>query len=440
MPNIPVNRENVNEIVARVVRETPVVDMHTHLYPVSFGTPVGNAAVEPDPNGLMLWGVDELLTYHYLVAELFRVVGQDEVSYEDFWEMNKIQQADLVWKHLFVERSPVSESCRGVLTSLQAMGLDTSERDLSGYRKFFGEQNPDKYVDKVMEAANVSSITMTNAVFDDNERQRWYADSGIGDDPRFAAVLRFDPLILDWSDAGKKLKQWGYEVSDDLGGNTIEEVKRFLREWIEKIGAIYAAVSLPPSFEYPYLGNDAEQRAGQRILEQAILPVCAELGIPFAMMIGSERGVNPELGDAGDMGFKSDVRSVTELCYSFPDNRFFVTMLSRENQHELAVAARKFGNLMVFGCWWFLNNPSLIEEMTRMRVELLGTSFIPQHSDARVLDQLTYKWSHSRKVITKVLCEKYADLIETGWVVSESELKRDVKLFFEDNFRGFLEG
>jgi hypothetical protein len=32
---------------------------------------------------------------------------------------------------------------------------------------------------------------------------------------------------------------------------------------------------------------------------------------------------------------------------------------------------------MVFGCWWFLNNPSLIEEIERMRMELLGVSFIP---------------------------------------------------------------
>ena len=90
-------------------------------------------------------------------------------------------------------------------------------------------------------------------------------------------------------------------------------------------------------------------------------------------------------------------------------------MLARENQHELCVAARKFGNLMVFGCWWFLNNPSLIEEIERMRFELLGTSFIPQHSDARVLDQLIYKWDHSRRIIGKVLADKYADLAETGW-------------------------
>ena len=26
--------------------------------------------------------------------------------------------------------------------------------------------------------------------------------------------------------------------------------------------------------------------------------------------------------------------------------------------------ARKFANLMPFGCWWFLNNPSIIAEIT----------------------------------------------------------------------------
>jgi hypothetical protein len=67
-----------------------------------------------------------------------------------------------------------------------------------------------------------------------------------------------------------------------------------------------------------------------------------------------------------------------------------LTMLSRENQHELTVTARKFRNLMIFGCWWFLNNPTLINEITSMRFELLGTTVIPQHSDARILDQLVF--------------------------------------------------
>ena len=113
-------------------------------------------------------------------------------------------------------------------------------------------------------------------------------------------------------------------------------------------------------------------------------------------------------------------------------------MLARENQHELCVAARKFGNLMIFGCWWFLNNPSLIEEMTRMRIELLGTSMIPQHSDSRVLDHLLYKWEHSRAVIGKVLVDKFTDVIDTGWVLTEREVKEDVQRMLRGNFEGFL--
>jgi hypothetical protein len=112
-------------------------------------------------------------------------------------------------------------------------------------------------------------------------------------------------------------------------------------------------------------------------------------------------------------------------------------MLSRENQHELCVAARKFGNLMVFGCWWFMNNPTLIEEITRLRVELLGTSFVPQHSDARVLDQLIYKWAHSLHVIARVLARRYEELHDAGWAVRREDIARDVRLLMHDNFNDF---
>ena len=113
-------------------------------------------------------------------------------------------------------------------------------------------------------------------------------------------------------------------------------------------------------------------------------------------------------------------------------------MLSRENQHELAVMARKFSNLMIFGCWWFLNNPGLVDEVTRMRIETLGLSFIPQHSDARVLDQLIYKWDHAKATIADVLVEKYTDLLNTNWVLTEEEISRDIEDLFRNNFWSFL--
>ena len=137
--------------------------------------------------------MDELLTYHYLVAEVYRVVPATKLPYEQFWKMTKTQQADHIWKHLFIERSPISEACRGVLTSLQKLGLDTSQARSAADPQMVREQDPDEYIDKVMELSNVTSITMTNPVFDDNERKRWLANPEVGNDPRFKAVLAHRP-------------------------------------------------------------------------------------------------------------------------------------------------------------------------------------------------------------------------------------------------------
>jgi hypothetical protein len=415
----------IRQEVDRAVWTQPITDLHTHCYTPKFGA-------SPTPGGLLLWGIDELVTYHYLIAEVYRIVPATTLPYEQFWKMSKQQQADHIWKHLFVERTPVSEACRGVITTITRLGLDPHEKSLDAYRRWFAQQNASGYIDKVMSLSNVDQITMTNPVFDDHERAMWERDANVGVDPRFKAVLRIDPLLRDWPTAARKLAEWGYKVTPQFNAATAAEVRRFLNDWIDKQKAIYVAVSLPPSFRYP--ANDV----CDDVIAQALLPVLAERRMPFAMMIGSIMRVNPPLNDAGDMCGKADILSVVNLCRQFPGNKFLVTMLSRENQHELCVAARKFGNLMVFGCWWFLNNPSIIEEMTRMRLELLGTTFIPQHSDARVLDQLIYKWDHSRRLIAKVLTDKYADLGEAGYSVTPQQIRQDVALLLRENFHRFL--
>lgn len=428
----------LQDTVRAALDAQPIVDMHTHLYPPSFGTPVPNASGKVDANGLMLWGIDELVTYHYLVAEVYRVVPPSKLPYEQFWKMSKAEQADHIWKHLFVERTPVSEACRGVITTMTKLGLDPSDKTLLAARRWTSQQDPSKQIDRVMEIANVKSITMTNAVFDDNERERWLKDAKVGVDSRFTAVLRIDPILRDWPAAAAKLTAWGYPAGAEVDAKSIESGRKFLRDWIDKMNAIYLAVSLPPAFRYPVESGDATLRAGQKALEQIVLPVCQERNVPFAMMIGSNLKVNPALRDAGDMVGLASVESVVNICREFPNNRFFVTMLARENQHGMCVAARKFANLMLFGCWWFVNNPSLVDEITRMRMELLGTSFIPQHSDSRVLEQLVYKWEHSRALIANVMADKYADMAIAGRSVTDAEIKRDAKLFFEGNFLQFL--
>jgi hypothetical protein len=405
---------SLRDTVSDIVQNTPVYDIHTHLYDPAFGE-------------LLLWGIDELLVYHYLIAEGFR---QFDLGYDDFWALSKTQQADAIWKALFIDHSPISEACRGILTVLNSLGLDVKQRDLPALRQHFAKWQVGDFVNRSLELANVRKVCMTNSPFDDLERPVW--ERGFERDSRFVAALRIDPLLVDWPNTAPKLRAWGYEVSVDFSGKTFAEVRRFLADWTKKIDAQYCMVSLTPDFAFP------AQTATAQLIEHAILPHGRDLGQAFALMIGVKRNTNPRLRLAGDSVGLSDVTAVENLCAQYPDNKFLCTMLARENQHELCVAARKFRNLHVFGCWWFLNNPSIIEEMTRMRIELLGLSVTPQHSDCRVLDQLVYKWEHSRKIIGKVLGEKYDDLAATGWEPTREEIQRDVKDLFGGALETFL--
>lgn len=406
---------NLRELTTKIISETKITDIHTHIYAAEFGE-------------LLLWGMDELLTFHYLAAETMRWT---DMPYDDFWRMSKKDQANLVWKTLFVDHSPVSEAARGVLTMLDALGLDTASRNLDDYRAALSGQSPGEYVDRVFDLVNIESVVMTNDPFDDLERPTWLA--GNAHDPRFHAALRIDFLLNSWKNAWPKLKEWGYGVDETLSDATCAEVRRFLADWIERMDALYMAASLPPSFRLP---EDSDRGC---LISECVLPVAEDSGIPFAPMIGVKKLTNPDLRLAGDSVGKADIDSVEYMCSHYPNVKFLVTMLSRENQHELCVAARKFRNLMIFGCWWFLNTPSVIDEMTRMRFELLGTSFIPQHSDARVLEQVVYKWIHSRAIIGDVLTQKYADLAATGWIVNEDEIRRDASDLLGGNFRRFCQ-
>src|SRR5829696_7624245 len=89
VPTAVFDQTQLRSYVGEAVRQCPVVDIHTHLFPPSFGE-------------LCLWGIDELLTYRYLVAELFRF---SNLPPQQFWALSKPEQADLIWKVLFVNNT-----------------------------------------------------------------------------------------------------------------------------------------------------------------------------------------------------------------------------------------------------------------------------------------------------------------------------------------------
>lgn len=376
--------------------ETPVFDLHTHLVAPRFGA-------------LNLWGIDEVLTYHYLIAEFLRVRG--DVSGVEFYSWPKGRQAEEIWQELFVSRTPVSEAQAGVVTIIRRLGFDPVSVTLEELRAHFRGCDSAGQISRVFELAGVSRVVMTNDPKDPVERVVW--DGGYVPDPRFLTVLRLDQILA---------------TGDDEGDRSVGAIRRYLEIWIERMKPVYVAISLPETWTF----------GEATLIREAVLPVCLEHGLPFAMMIGVRRGVNPALKGAGDGSGVADLTQLEMLLQEHPENKFLVTTLAKENAHTLAVMARKFANLMPFGCWWFVNNPSIIAEITDFRLEMLGTSFIPQHSDARVLEHLIYKWDHSRRIIAKRLAKRYEALASSGYAVTDDQIRDDLARLFHRNAEEFL--
>src|SRR5579872_5690081 len=124
-------------VVEEELGATSFIDVHTHLFMPSLGK-------------LGLWGIDELITYHYLEAELFRSSG---ITADEYFRLSKRQKADAIWKALFLENTPVSEAARGVIAVLQDFGLSTDREDLIEARAFFASQEPRAHIRRVFELA-----------------------------------------------------------------------------------------------------------------------------------------------------------------------------------------------------------------------------------------------------------------------------------------------
>ena len=416
------------ETVRRLVDEVEAIDVHTHLFPPSHGS-------------LMLSGVDALLTYHYLVSEFF-MVAPDEIDHASFFALDLSSQADLVWDHLFVRRSPLSEACIGVLTTMRLLGrvdaaMESGEVGRAGWlpriRAQEAASTPDETVEHVFKTAKLKYCIMTNIPFEPNETQHW-RPTAPADNKYFKSALRVDPLLKgDWPAVAAALTGAGYEA-------TLDGTRAFLVDWIKTMNPVYFMASTPHDFQYPSPPNADGAPSASDMLDKVLMPLAEEYGLPIALKLGAHRCCFPALAPCGggDGVIVADTAPLKELCLRYPRVKFLATFLSKVNQHEVCIMAQKLRNLHIYGCWWYCNNPSIIDEITRMRLELLGTAFTAQHSDSRILEQLVYKWAHSRICISKCLEEQYTKLRRTGWIFTEEALRMDVWRLFGGSYEEFL--
>ena len=167
-----INKNDLETAIKSIISKVPVIDIHTHLFSECFGN-------------MFLYGIDELLTYHYLVAEAMRY---SDMEYSSFFNMDKKEQAEFVWNTLFVHNTPVSEPARSIITIFNKLGLDINIKDLNYYREFYASVNLSSYIERIFDITGIRYVVMTNDPLDDEERSVWESCYKI--DSRFKAALR----------------------------------------------------------------------------------------------------------------------------------------------------------------------------------------------------------------------------------------------------------
>lgn len=265
--------------------------------------------------------------------------------------------------------------------------------------------------------------------------------------PRYRCALYLDKLIEgSWDMVRSSLTKSGLPFT--FGG-----VLDLLRRCVEALRPVFLIVATPHDFHYEMPRSDPSGRQAQQleraldsphppsvqqVLDDVILPLCQQQGLPLCIRMGTRRQVNPLWKMAGDGVGPAQLESLGRMCCSHPKTKFLATVLGRSDQHEAAVLASKFRNLHLWGCWWYCNNPSVVSEVTALRLEMLGTGFTFQASSARVHDQLIYKWIHARSLLARLLTTKYAELMATGWQVSRGDIRRDVQRLLGGAYEEFL--
>ena len=394
--------DNISDKLLNIINNTPIFDLHTHLFP-------------PQHEGYFLLGFKNLLNYHYLIAELLTATN---INASTFYSYNDEKKASLIWNELFEKRTPVSEACSGVLSILKELKIELNKKSfLSICDEYDNKIQSDK---KIFDLSNVSSLVMTNNPFDLDEWSLF--NNSDWDKKIYLASLRLDDLILNYEETFKKAKD-----------QTSNQVKNTIIAYLEKCyfqsNPVYAAVSLNLATFNTILDDS---------MWRDILIWLENKNLPLSLMLGVRRAVNKDFGLAGDGIGDINLKELSTLCTSFPRNKFLVTCLSLNDQHELTVLARKHPNLRIFGFWWFMNQPTIIKQILKMRIDMLGFSFIPQHSDARVSDQLIYKWNHFKKILHPILLEYYQDLLDKNFPISENILQRDINNLLSGNAKNYL--
>ena len=291
---------------------------------------------------------------------------------------------------------------------------------------------------QVWERTGLEAVFLTNE-FDD-PLEGW--DTGT-----YVPCLRTDDLVLKLHEprtVERLRRSTGVDVQDLAGLK--DAIGKIFERFVAR-GARACAISLPPDFVprrgAPRRGVTPVRRAIQglelRPDEHAeirttvfwmLAEFCAEVGLPFDLMIGPVRNVYPAGVSGGRDLFDRRVSlyDYRELFNHFAEVMFPVSTLSPDAGAELVAYAWIFPNVVPMGHWWYSNIPAYIAADLRARLQALPkVKLLGYYSDAYKLEFILPKFNMYRRVLAECLAEEC--MRGRGWGVDRAlELGKTVLL------------
>lgn len=371
----------------------PLIDPHTHINPH-----------QPAARTL-----DNLLGYHYY-TELAHSVGMDHAPLD--LSFNPLERCRIILRHAMkysntVQWSWFVELCR---TFFEWGSSDIHEDDVERLWENVERitRQPD-WSEQVLNRSNVEKVYLTND----------FDDPLIGfDTSRYVPCLRTDDLVFKLHEPAvheRLAKATGIAVGDST---TLNQALDHLFEHFRNKGAKACAISLPPGFEpHPVSDLDLTSAIQQRQLGDIANGVfwrlaqrCSEHRLPFDLMIGVNRNVYLNGVHQGKDLFDQRLSLIqyARLFNDFPDVPFCISVLTSNQNQELASYSWIFPNVVTSGHWWYANVPALIERDLHLRLQAVPLSKqIGYYSDAYKLEFILPKFNMYRSILAKVLAEEY---------------------------------
>ena len=377
MPELP---EAMRKAVWAAAHETPAVELRVRLSPA-------------DTQDSGLSGFDALLTSPVVLDEFFRRRARLCPAAEGMAEKDRLlalapaELADLVWRRLFLDRQPLSEATRIVLTTLGLFGIDLSSRDLGKIRERFDGIPAAERREKALRLANLETVLIpvdVSAVKGEDK-------TGIRH-PGFPVALSLSGLFGEWRETAKKLRRLGFDVKANVDNFSSMELRRFLAAETERLNPVAFSLDWPD-------GGDSDWNGFARLVGEAVLPLCRERNLPFLLASGP--------GGARPPAFWAEV----------PDVRFLVFPGGKGDAWTPVPGMTRARNVLPCGPDRPLSHPAGLAQFFASHLETFGPDFHACHSGAARPEELAGIWAHLRWTLGEALIRRYEEVCHFSYIL-----------------------